>query len=380
MHSRTWKERDSGMKRCIFYLPYKLDEKATGARMVRPRKMIQAFLDIGYDVAVIEGTSKERRPLIKAIKKRIANGEQFDFMYTEAHTEPTLLTDPHHLPTHPMLDFDFFKYARKHGIRIGLFYPDVYWKFDTYGTGLPKWKKHGALLCYRYDIYKYQELLTKFYVADLKICEYLGNERLTEIASELPPGAEELLAEHRDYKNRDFSKDPLKLFYVGGLGNHYQIAELAEAVHSVKNCELTLCCREEEWEKEKSNFEPYLDGSIHIIHKSGDELEEYYKRADLCSLMFKPNIYMEMAKPFKAYEYLAHELPVLSAKSTGIGAFVEKNGIGWNIEYSASVIAETLKAIIDDPSVIVEKREKCAAAKKQNLWVSRAKQVSADLT
>ena len=31
------------MKRCIFYLPYRLEEKANGARMIRPRKMALLF-------------------------------------------------------------------------------------------------------------------------------------------------------------------------------------------------------------------------------------------------------------------------------------------------------------------------------------------------
>lgn len=367
------------MRKCIFYLPYKLDEKATGARMMRPRKMIQAFRDIGYDVAVITGTSQERRPLIEKIKKEIASGVHFDFMYTEAHTEPTLLTDPHHLPTHPFLDFSFFRYVKKHGINIGLFYPDVYWKFDAYGTELPSWKRNSALLCYKYDIKQYQQLLTKFYVPDLKVCDYLGNDALTAIASELLPGADALSVEHKELRERDFSKDPLKVFYVGGLGSHYHIVELAKAVHSVKNCELTLCCREAEWGKEKADFEPYLDGTIHIIHKSGNELEEYYRKTDLCSLMFKPFDYRDMAKPFKAFEYLAHELPVLSTRNTGIGSFVEVNDIGWNIEYDAEVIAETLQEIMDAPSVLVEKQRNCAIAKQSNLWTSRTEQVAADL-
>ena len=300
-------------------------------------------------------------------------------MYTEAHTEPTLLTDPLHLPTHPFLDFGFFKYVKANGIKIGLFYPDIYWKFDTYGTELPQWKKQGALLCYKYDIKQYQNLLAKFYVSDLKVCEYLCNDRLSTIASELPPGAEALQLEKRDYENRDFTKEALKLFYVGGLGSHYQIVELVKAVHAVRNCELTVCCREAEWEKEKTGFAPYIDRRIHIIHKSGNELEEFYRTADICSLMFRPDIYIEMAKPFKAYEYLAHELPVLSTKNTNIGSFVETNGIGWNIEYKASVIADTLQDIINNPAEIVQKSKNCAIAKNKNLWTSRAKQVADDL-
>ena len=69
------------MKKCIFYLPYKLDKNAASARMLRPRKMIQAFQDIGYDVFVISGVSCERRKLIRTVKHTIRNGEKYDFMY-----------------------------------------------------------------------------------------------------------------------------------------------------------------------------------------------------------------------------------------------------------------------------------------------------------
>ena len=53
------------MMRCIFYLPYELEAHGRSARMLRPRKMIQAFKDIGYEVCVIAGFSTERRKLIK---------------------------------------------------------------------------------------------------------------------------------------------------------------------------------------------------------------------------------------------------------------------------------------------------------------------------
>ena len=102
------------MKQCIFYLPYKLEEHGAGARMMRPRKMAQAFRDIGYEVAMISGVSSSRRKQIHDVKKRIAAGEKFDFLYMEASTEPTLLTDPGHLPTHPFLDYGFLEYVRKH--------------------------------------------------------------------------------------------------------------------------------------------------------------------------------------------------------------------------------------------------------------------------
>ena len=86
-----------------------------------------------------------------------------------------------------------------------------------------------------------------------------------------------------------------------------------------------------------------------------------------------------MAKPFKAYEYLAHEVPVFSTKGTAIGDFVEDNDIGWNIKFDADTISQTIQTIIDNPSLLYKKTENCISTKRNNLWISRAKQVESDL-
>ncbi|MBQ9826384.1 MAG: glycosyltransferase [Firmicutes bacterium] len=367
------------MKKCIFYLPYKLDENGAGARMLRPKKMIQAFKDIGYDVFVITGYSTERKKLIKEVKNRILSGDKFDFMYTESHTEPTLLTDPSHLPTHPLMDFGFYKFVNNNRIRIGLFYCDFYWKFDTYGTNLPSWKRWGALINYKYDIRQYKKYLSKLYVASIECCDLLGEPELTRIASELPPGADDIVVDRKNYQNRDFSKEPLQVFYVGGLGNHYQVTELVKAINRIPACELTICCREAEWVLVKPGMTDYLCDRIHIIHKTNKELEEYYEKADLCSLMFQNSIYMNVAMPFKAFEYLAHEKPVFATQKTAIGRFVEDHGIGWVFPYDANAIELAIKDIIKNPSLLSEKVEKCVAAKDNNLWIERAKKVASDL-
>ena len=344
--------------------------------MMRPRKMIQAFQDIGYEVFVITGVSSDRRELIRTVKQKIRKGEKYEFMYTESHTEPTLLTDPHHLPTHPFLDFGFFRFVRKHGIRIGLYYCDLYWKFDNYGEGLPLWKKNSALFCYRYDIRMYKKLLTKFYLPDMKICDYLNDESLTRIASALPPGADPIPLPQKKPRKQG---ETLQFFYVGGIGHHYQIIELVRAVAQVRECELTLCCRETEWNQEKEQYQPFLCDRIHIVHQSGDQLEPFYQKADIGSLLFRNNIYMELAIPFKAFEYLAHEIPIISTKGTAIGSFVEKNGIGWNIECTADAIARKIREILDNPDDYEQKRTQCRQTKEDNLWTIRARQVEKDL-
>ena len=361
--------------KCIFYLPYRLDAHGAGARMMRPRKMAQAFRDIGYDVTMISGTSAERRGQIRDVKKRITAGEKFEFLYMESHTEPTLLTDPSHLPTHPFLDYGFLRFVKKHGIPEGLFYSDLFWKYEGYGAGLPGWKKKSALECYRYDIRQYEKLLDRFYVPDVKtFSEVIGSEKLSGIMAELSPGAENLtVPEKKEITG------PLTVFYVGGLGGNYQIAELIKAVHDTENVRLILCCRKAEWEREKPGFAEYLCDRIEVIHKSGDELAPYYDEADLGSLLFQRGSYIDMAKPFKAYEYLGHELPVMSTYGTAIGAFVEKNDIGWNIACSAKAIQRVFREIFEDPALLPRKRRNCRAAKAENLWTCRAQQVAKDL-
>ena len=366
------------MQRCIVFIPYKLNEQGDGARMLRPRKMIQAFRDIGYEVFVIQGFSKERRALIKQCKELIRSGVKFDFMYMENSTEPTLLTDPHHLPTHPFLDYGFYSFIKKHKIPMGLFYSDIFWKFDTYGKDLPKWKRFFALRCYELDLLVLQRCLKKFYLPDRMMNDYIKNSLLADISENLPPGSEELSV-NKSPVPADFSERPLRLFYVGGLGGAYQIQELISAAAGEEHVELTICCRKAEWEKEKKNLGSYLRDNVHIIHEKGEALVPYFQQSDICSLLFLPSPYMSFAKPFKAFEYLANEIPVLSSRGTAIGEFVEKNDIGWNIDYSAEEIRKVIHGILNNPKLLQEKRDNCKMAKGSNLWTSRARQVEEGL-
>ena len=87
-----------------------------------------------------------------------------------------------------------------------------------------------------------------------------------------------------------------------------------------------------------------------------------------------------MSIPFKAFEYLAHEKPVLSTCGTAIGTFVEENNIGWNIEFDANTISTLLKMILSNPHLLTEKIENCKKVKMTNLWTSRAQKVACELS
>ena len=367
--------------KCIFHMPLPLDKKSKSASGIRPCKMLQAFKDIGYDVYAITGYAKERKAAIKTLKKKIQEGEKFDFLYSESSTMPTALTEKKHIPPHYLLDFSFFKFCAKQSIKIGLFYRDIYWKFDDiYKCLLPKWKYICAIKSYQYDLWQYKRLLTKFYVPSEKIYPYIEIPELKNKLDTLPPGCEERIVKNKKILQRDFNKEPLKIFYVGGLGSEYKILELFKAVSMISCCDLTICCREKEWNDNIEEYKKYINfPNIHIVHVSGDSLNPYYESTDICSLIFKPNEYRNLAVPFKAFEYLSWEKPTLVSKNTLIGDWTERNGTGWLVKYQSDDIYNTVMEIINHPQDLYDKVCKCKIAKQRNLWTIRAQKVALDL-
>ncbi len=343
--------------------------------MLRPRKMVDAFRAIGYDVMLIHGFSGERKRFIKDIKRRIQAGETFSFAYTETSTMPTILTDPNHLPKHVIMDFAFFRFLRKHNVPIGLFYCDLYWKFNDYGLHMGHLEKKIAILCYQYDLKNYERLLTVFYIPNKKCLEFLNNRPLSLISRELPPGCDEIVLSN----NRAFMEDGLlRIFYVGGIGIHYNLTELFKAVSDLPTCDLTVCCRESEWDKEKENYLPYINSNIHIVHSSEPQL--YYRNADICTLVFEPNQYRKMAVPFKSFEYLSYEKPIICTDETWISSFIEENKIGWSVTFERTAIQNMLSKILRDSEEYNSKKKKCKQVKEKNLWTQRAKIVESDLS
>ncbi len=186
----------------------------------------------------------------------------------------------------------------------------------------------------------------------MTMADIIGSKKLKNISALLLPGSDNLSVKHKDYSKRDFTKKPLNVFYVGNISEHYHLIEILKAVSRTEHCSMTLCCHENLWLREKEKFEPYLNEHIRIIHKSSNELDPYYKDADIGSIFFKNN---------------------------AIGAFIEANGNGWTLPYNADAACELLNKIIQNPELISEKQYNCIKAKQENLWTVRAKTVEQDL-
>lgn len=368
-------------KRCIFHVPNYINSEANSGSTRRPICMLQAFRDIGYEVDVVMGDAKTRKKQIKAIEENILNGVKYDFMYSEDSTMPTLLTEKHHLPTHPSLDFGFMKFCKKYHIKIGLYYRDIYWQFPFYGEKMNKLKKSFALWMYNYDIKQYRKIVDILYLQSMKMSKYLPKTIGDVTIKTLPPGGnfneEQMEKRKQHFEKRD--KNRLNIFYVGGIGVLYDLEPLLKVVQQKQYIDLTICCRQKDWDIEKTRYEKYLNDRISIIHKSGKELGEYYQKADIASLYFPNDEYRKFVLPIKLFEYLENVTPIIATSGTEVAKFITDNDIGWAIPCNENSLSELLEKIHKNNDLLIGKYKNAIKVLPQNTWDERAKQVEREL-
>ncbi len=358
------------MKRIIFHIPNKIDENLASGSQIRPMRMLQAFKNIGYEVDVVMGYVKERKEQIKKIRKNIKQGVKYDFLYSESSTMPTALTEKHHLPIAPFLDFNFLNFCKKNNIKIGLFYRDVYWVFDEYKKNVSFFKRLLAEWFYKYDLKKYIKLLDIFYLPSIEMYGFVPI-KINSVTA-LPPAVEK-----RNYKPI-VEQDKLSFVYVGGISDLYDLTLFVKVLKTVPNAKLNLCTRSLEWQKNKAK---YTDNQncIEVFHKKGNELDEIYNQSLIAVYFVKPDVLWGFAMGVKLFEYIAFRKPIIAVKGTAVGNFVEQNDIGWVVEYEEQALNELLNKLQKEPNIIQEKIENIEKIIPKNTWEARAKQVQKDL-
>lgn len=358
------------MKKCIIYYPFNVDENHPSASNIRPVKIIQGFEKLGYSVEVIKGYANERKNAINKLKEKIKNGEIYDFVYMESSTEPTLLTESHHLPIHPFLDYGFLKFCKNRNIKVGLFYRDIHWRFDQYKNSVSLPKRLIAYTFYYYDLLKYKSCIDVLYLPSLHMAKYIPME-LNKPILELPSGCEEIAINSCDTEK----SAKLSILYVGGLSKElYNIEEMVKAVSRNERFTLDICCRPSEWEANEECYSKYISDRIKVIHKSGKELDETAMKVDLFSLIIEPTPYWEFAMPMKLFSYISYGKPIVGVKNTACGEFIENNNVGYVTECNSEKLNDTLSWIEKNYEEDYNSNKKQAIHKafKNNTWKMRA--------
>ncbi|UBH04864.1 hypothetical protein K8P10_000375 [Leucobacter sp. Psy1] len=358
----------------IFHAPYRLNPEATSASGLRPVRMLRAFTELGYRVHQVVGTSSERAREIRRIRGAIARGEiRPEFVYSESSTMPAFMTDPDHLPRHPFVDAAFFRFCERRGIRVGLFYRDIYWRFPIYRESVRAPIAQAMRLLYRFELAAYRVAGLRLFLPSLEMGRWIPILPRTRMRA-LPPGGE-----IRDAATTA-TADRLRLLYVGGLGSNYQLHETVRAVSEVPDVELTICTRPAEWEQRSAEYGEFVGDRVRVVHRSGEELRELYAAADVCVLAVKPIVYWDFASPMKLYEYLGYGKPVLASEGTLAGRVVESEGIGWTVPYREDALRAVLERLSADRGEVERCAVRAREVRAEHSWEARARQAAVALT
>ena len=84
--------------------------------------------------------------------------------------------------------------------------------------------------------------------------------------------------------------------------------------------------------------------------------------------------------PLKLFEYMSYGKPMISSKGTATGDFIEKNKIGWQIDYNKADILSVLKKLSWNFTEIEMKQKEVLNILDENTWVSRAEKIISNLT
>jgi glycosyltransferase involved in cell wall biosynthesis len=360
----------------IFHLPMELDPNRASASHLRPARMIEAFETLGYDVVRVVGNARRRREVIRTIRRDHRFGRQFAFVYSESSTMPTLLTERHHLPTAPFLDFGFLAWCRRQRIPVGLFYRDVYWRLPEYRDEVILPKRSVARLFYRLDLLAYRRTVDLLYVPSEGMLEFSMLKRLPPVRP-LPPGCSTSYLPPK--QTAGGNPHDLHLLFVGGVNAHVRLEALLRAVGRRDGVHLTLCVRADDWGREKGRYQSILGKHITIIHAAGDELNELYRFSDIGLLFSADTAFRRIAMPMKLFEYLSHGMPIIATRNSAAGRFVREHDVGWTVASTEEALVELLDRIMANPAELQAKSAAALALARTSTWTDRARTVAADL-
>ena len=364
--------------RIVFYRTQPIDEDARSGSALRPAKLLGAFRRLGYEVDVVAGYAAERRPAMAEVRRKVAQGELYEFLYAEPPTTPIPLNEPHHLPNHLFLDYGFLSFCRSRGIPVVLFYSDVNWRLPDYATrvGLPKYLL--MLPFFHLDLVVYRRVVDALLVPDRGMLPQIPGLPSVTTSWVSLPGFDP--AEQAPPRQARPAGAALRLFYVGGIERPvYDLVPLLAGVARARGrgaqVEVTICCREPEWQRRPSDYDRFLGPHVRVVHnQTRQELLALYASHDV-SVMPYGTLNSDWAMPIKFPEAIGMEVPVLAGSGTAVGRTVVEQDIGWVVERDPDDLYRVLAAI--DAAELERVRVNVRKARPAYTWTARALEIIA---
>lgn len=364
-----------GSRNCIFHIPMHIDPTLNTGSRVRPRAMLAALQEIGYHVEVVWGWAAERREALKTLKQKMADGIVYDFLYSESSTMPTLLTEKHHWPTHPWLDFDLFRLCHRANVPVGLFCRDMYWRFDFYRQRVSALRRLTAVFFYHLDLMAYRRWVDVLFLPHQNMSKYVNLWPKQKPVHALPPGGNVI-----DLPLSPVA-DGLHLLYVGSVVPPlYNLATLLEGVgESVRigaPVSLTVCCPREQWELRPREYDRWQGEWLSVVHTGGEALRRLYETHHIAVSSLDPSPYHRVTVPIKLFEAIGLGRPVIVLDGTPSADFVASEGCGWTVTRSPSSLSALLHRLSTQPDEVEHKAATTCAVRHHHAWTNRAQQVA----
>lgn len=338
-------------------------------------RMLRAFRDLGYDVDVVAGYAKERIAAIRVVKETLAaDRHAYSFVYSESSTAPTLLTEPNHLPRHPLIDFDLLHKLRSVGTPVGLFYRDAFWHTDFYPKTVRFRYRVVTIPMYYYDLAQYRRSIDHLFIPNLKIMDLIPWGWPEGRFSTLPPGCDLRAPSPAHVRGSD---SPLAIFFVGSIiPPMYDMREIIRAIADQPDVTLTICCRPREWEAYQALYLP-LPANVSITHAHGEGLDALYRSADL-AMINQVDWYQKVTVPVKFYEAISYGMPMVVVGESFVAKTVRDCDLGW-VAATPEELPAVLAGIRSTPDALQRAREAVLNAQEANSWKSRASQAAETL-
>jgi glycosyltransferase involved in cell wall biosynthesis len=357
----------------MLYITFIDFNSGTSGSSVRPAKMYEAFRELGIEVKLLEGQQNRRRQRRRQVREILE--------WLKTNRPDICYIEPPSGPFFNRIDLTLLRKLKQMGVPTGLFYRDMYWKFDLENeirdvhTLL---KNRIVAWMHRRDWRVFMQTLSILYFPTQDMARLLTSRIPTKA---LPPGCfigtETAQLPHRN-------EIPTAI-YIGGMSEIYGPRKMLQAAQILADqgtrFKLKLICRQPEWERFVMKYNYQTPPWLEVLHISGDEaLFAQYAQADFALCPHQTGGYNEVTISVKIMEYLSYLKPVVVTCTRPMKALVETHDIGIVTEDSAEAFAQGMLCMIQNPELRENLRQNCLVARDQHLWVRRAQSVIEDLT
>ncbi len=364
MNPITFVRNSTGDQLRILYVTFVDYGHCSSGSSVRPHMMLDAFLDLGHKVHLLEGFQNKRSERRKRVKQVIAwlDHNRPDFCYVEPPTGPFFNS----------IDLTLLRKVNRMGIPIGLFYRDAYWMFPDLFP-MVVWKRLILKLMHKRDLRLFEKVCDLMYFPSSSFSSLFSDYKFRKV-SLLPPGGNAVPFCENNYYRGEF-------IYVGGTSESCGGLRLIEVFRRLNqehglNVSLTFITHSAANLKDKHYQYPWLNIQ-HTFDRAA--LESFYHKATYALIPRRIDAYTNLAQPLKLYEYLGYGIPIISTSCHETSRVITEGKCGLLCDDDIDSMISVIKQSLSDEEQYLVFKNNAVLFGRNNRWLDRALTVVKDL-